>query len=285
MSQTNKIVFSLMAWCKINFFLQHADTEVGGFCISSPNDLLYVEDFRLIKQEASIASIEFDPIGLADYMEDLGEEGIPLVRGARIWCHTHPSGSASPSPTDRETFANNFSHTSFAAMFIISKDQRTHCTLRMASNNMLLEKDIGVHVQWQPTEEFHFNPDQLLADFDRLVSDRPITVVQYTNPSTSKGFGFSQGYNDAEALDGSKSKKPHPHNYILPVGVTGTEIVDFFLMDLIEEFQDVGSPTEIWYNLTPVRKANLIERWKKENEHSPSFYEAFDANVSGTGVA
>ena len=54
------------AWAKLLFFRDRGDTEIGGFGITKANDLLYVEDFVTVKQEATGASISFDDEAVAD---------------------------------------------------------------------------------------------------------------------------------------------------------------------------------------------------------------------------
>ena len=49
--------FSPTAWAKLLFFRDRGETEISGFGVTEPDDLLYVTDFITIKQEATIASI------------------------------------------------------------------------------------------------------------------------------------------------------------------------------------------------------------------------------------
>ena len=41
--------FSPYAWAKLLYLRDRGDTEVGGFGISCPEDLLLVEDVRLVR--------------------------------------------------------------------------------------------------------------------------------------------------------------------------------------------------------------------------------------------
>ena len=49
--------------------LSSHETEIGGFGISSPDDLLLVEEFITVKQEASIVSVLFDDAAVADFYD------------------------------------------------------------------------------------------------------------------------------------------------------------------------------------------------------------------------
>ena len=45
--------FRPTAWAKLLFLRDYGQTEVGGFGITPADDLLYVEDVRLVKQVCS----------------------------------------------------------------------------------------------------------------------------------------------------------------------------------------------------------------------------------------
>ncbi|MEX0865718.1 MAG: hypothetical protein WD030_00065 [Pirellulales bacterium] len=48
----------------------YGTTEVGGFGISSPDDLLLVQDVQLVKQVCSWASVKFDDNSVADFFDE-----------------------------------------------------------------------------------------------------------------------------------------------------------------------------------------------------------------------
>src|SRR5690349_13874437 len=56
------------AWLKYKYFCHKADNEISGMAVSSANNPLYVEDFYLIKQEASYAHISLDMAAMSDHM-------------------------------------------------------------------------------------------------------------------------------------------------------------------------------------------------------------------------
>jgi len=113
--------FSPTAWHKILYMREIADVEVSGFGISSRENPLLVEDFVLIKQVSSIASTDMDDESVSDHMENMAELGYQPAECMRIWIHTHPSSSAFPSSTDKETFLKAFGNCNWAVMFIMAK--------------------------------------------------------------------------------------------------------------------------------------------------------------------
>ena len=63
-------MFSPTAWAKLLFFRDRGETEISGFGVTEPDDLLYVTEFITIKQDATIASISLDDTAVADYFEN-----------------------------------------------------------------------------------------------------------------------------------------------------------------------------------------------------------------------
>jgi hypothetical protein len=122
--------FTPTAWSKLLLFCHAGPTEIGGFGITSPNDLLLIEEFVTVRQKVSFASVEFDDVGVADFFEGQVEAGRRPEQFARIWLHTHPGDSPSPSGTDEQTFTRVFGHCDWAVMFILSRTGRTYVRLR-----------------------------------------------------------------------------------------------------------------------------------------------------------
>ena len=119
---SNKLVFSVKAWLKYQFFCHHGDTEIGAFGISAENNPLYVEDLYITKQKCSAAFVDFDDEGIADMYDDLGcNRLMNPSRFSRIWLHTHPGSSATPSGQDETTFKESFGNTDWAIMGILSR--------------------------------------------------------------------------------------------------------------------------------------------------------------------
>lgn len=113
--------FSKKAWEKLVFMCHSADTEVSGFGRCPPDDLLYVEDIVILKQECRHAYTIIDPDDLAAYMERLAIANVPLQSAMSIWIHTHPEMSANPSSTDEDTFAQHLENTNWMVMMIRSR--------------------------------------------------------------------------------------------------------------------------------------------------------------------
>jgi len=140
------IRFTPYAWAKLLYLRDAGDTEIGGFAVTSPDDLLLVEDVCLVRQQCTAITVEFDDESVADFYDEQVDAGLKPEQFGRIWLHTHPGTSATPSLTDEETFDRCFGNVDWAVMFILAKGGETYARLRFnvgprASQLMNVEVD------------------------------------------------------------------------------------------------------------------------------------------------
>jgi len=122
--------FTPYAWAKLLFLRDHGPTEVGGFAITEPDDPMFVQDVRLVKQQCTGATVAFDDDAVADFFDEQVDQGRHPANFGRIWLHTHPGHSAHPSGIDEETFARCFGRADWAVMFILACGGQTYAQLR-----------------------------------------------------------------------------------------------------------------------------------------------------------
>lgn len=127
------VVLSPLAWLKLQLFLYAGDTEVGGFALSSADDLLYLEEFLTVRQSVSSVTVAFDDAAVADHFDACADRAISPGRCGRVWVHTHPGHSPFPSFVDEETFARVFGGCDWAVMLIISRTLETYARLRFSA--------------------------------------------------------------------------------------------------------------------------------------------------------
>jgi hypothetical protein len=127
------LVFSPLAWLKLQFFCNAGETEVGGFGVCRPGEPLYVDDFVTVVQRVSCVTVEFDDAAVADYFDDRVDRGLVPSQFARIWLHTHPGCSAKPSITDERTFERVFGRCDWSVMFILARSGQTYARLKFAA--------------------------------------------------------------------------------------------------------------------------------------------------------
>lgn len=147
-----KLRFSPTAWSKLLYLRDIGNTEVGGFALTPKDDLLYVADFILPKQECSVATVEFDDESVANMTDDLIDLGHHPKQFMRIWIHTHPNISAEPSHTDEETFSRVFGDCDWAVMMIISKNGDTSCRLSINNNSFGGDFEIPIEIDYTSYE-------------------------------------------------------------------------------------------------------------------------------------
>ena len=122
--------FSPTAWAKLTFFRDYGDTEISGFGISEREDLLCVTDFQIVKQEATVVSISLDDQAIADYFDAQVDANRKPEEFFRVWLHTHPGNSPTPSSTDEDTFARVFGRSDWAVMCVVAQEGKTYARLR-----------------------------------------------------------------------------------------------------------------------------------------------------------
>ena len=125
-----RLVFSPLAWLKLQFLCHAGPTEVAGFGLTAADDPLHVEDVLVVRQRATPVTVAFDDAAVADLFDAMADAGVPPARFGRVWVHTHPGESVTPSTTDEVTFAWAFGGCDWAVMAILGRTGRTSARLR-----------------------------------------------------------------------------------------------------------------------------------------------------------
>ena len=155
-SQKLSLRFSPTAWAKLLYFRDKSDNEVGGFGITKADDLLFVTDFIVVRQEVTAISVKFDDEAVANFFEDQVDLGRKPEEFARIWLHTHPGDSPSPSITDEETLTRVFGNCQWAIMFILAQDNKTYAKLSFnvgPGGQVLIPVEIDYSQEFGPTNQ------------------------------------------------------------------------------------------------------------------------------------
>ena len=148
------------------FLRDFGPTEVGGFGISAPDDLLLIKDISLVRQKCSSVTVKFDDQAVADHFDDYVDLGYAVERFARIWVHTHPGDSASPSGTDEDTFARCFGNSDWAIMFILARGGQTYARLALNTGpggDLLLPVEIDFSRPFPASEEQDWEQEYLTS--------------------------------------------------------------------------------------------------------------------------
>ena len=68
--------FTPWAWEQLVLLHDLGPTEVGGFGISAADDLLLIEDMRLVRQRCTSVTVQFDDVAVADFFDEMVDRGL-----------------------------------------------------------------------------------------------------------------------------------------------------------------------------------------------------------------
>jgi proteasome lid subunit RPN8/RPN11 len=195
-SERPTIRFTPYAWAKLLYLRDAGDTEIGGFAITSPDDLLLVEDVCLVHQQCTAVTVEFDDESVADFYDEQVDAGLKPEQFGRIWLHTHPGLSAEPSLIDEETFERCFCSVEWAVMFILAQGGETYARLRFNVGPQTAQQ-MNVEIDYSQTFEAS-NVCEWQREFATSVRK-----VQRRNPFSplSKLVGNNQFFNETAEAD------------------------------------------------------------------------------------
>lgn len=178
--KVSELVFSMYAWQKLQYFC-HADScEVSGFLKTHPQAPFYVQDLVLTKGEYSVAGVKMDPVAVNEYMTNELIEGRPV----RMWWHTHPGNSASPSMVDEDQLSTEFSNCNYFVMFIHAKGGENYCRLRLGieGTKMYFDQNIPVRVETRLRQTDKIDVEAWQKEYSDAV-----TVYKHTYTSSYTG--------------------------------------------------------------------------------------------------
>ncbi len=139
--------FTPFAWMKMVCMIQECDTEVAGFGLLDPEDLCSITDIKIIKQAASCSSVDFDTAALAAWRFEYMGEGHKPEHMERVWIHTHPGFSPSPSSIDYGTFDDACELNDWMCMVIVDNHYKTYGQICYQSGPKI-ELRLNVGVDW-----------------------------------------------------------------------------------------------------------------------------------------
>jgi hypothetical protein len=214
-----KLVFSAEAWYKLLYLRDKGNTEVSGWGITAADNPFYVESFEMIKQTGTMATTEFDKEDNTRFVSEKVAEEIYPDRCQKIWIHTHPGNSCSPSSLDETTFAemmDQIDENDYVMMFIIAKNDSVYCRMGLKHKVGVLKFEIPVSYE----ELFYSEWDE---EYDRClqkpVYQQPTGSYQsggyYTNSKTpvTPVIGFSPAGTTGHMFQPKESDPPTQYDW------------------------------------------------------------------------
>lgn len=188
--------FSPPAWAKLLYWRDAGKTEVCGFGIAAADDLLLVTDVALVRQECTWTSAALDDESVADFFEAQVALGRRPEQVGRLFIHTHPGNSATPSATDELTFGRVFGGTEWAVMLILARGGDTYARLRYHVGPGI---DVELAVEREYTRPFAASDEAAWqVEYERNVRPAP-AIARRPGRGTQDDFGDN---GDFAAADG-----------------------------------------------------------------------------------
>jgi len=182
-----KLRFSPYVWSKIVYLRDKGHTEISGFGISKPDDLLLVTDFVLVKQKTSAASISLDAPAIASFIDEQLALGRKLCEISRIWIHTHPGNDVTPSDTDENTFRDRFGGLNWAIMCIVGKAGAVSARLKF---------NVGVKTEMELSAEVDYSYPFSGSNYEAWNKEYADKVEEETCHIWKGNTVFSEAYAD-----------------------------------------------------------------------------------------
>lgn len=221
--QRNALVFTPLAWLKMQFLCHAAPTEVSAFAVldDEPHEVRIV-DLLVPKQECSYATTDPDMADMEDLWDGLGD-GVQPWQYSSVWCHTHPHISANPSMTDEGTFEKMLGP--WAVMFILSKMGETYARLKATPNGgqcgPVVTQTLPVEVDWSewPADAQDARLPELFASWAEevkvKVTAKIFPVRAYEPQGDFTGYEFVNGVWQPKGPAAGNGDRPH-HYGVLP---------------------------------------------------------------------
>lgn len=164
------------AWWKLSWLGRTSKTEVSGIGIMGLWPQMRMTDFRLVGQIATDGTTKFTHDGWFDHQEKYGDAKIDVNVYSRVWVHTHPGQSATPSSVDRETWETQFGVFPWAIMLIVARGGQWHCEIRVKEPNIVSECDVQIY-----DGKYVADTELWIAEREALVAEPKVEIVRPEN--------------------------------------------------------------------------------------------------------
>lgn len=252
------LFFTPYAFAKLIFFRDKGPTEISGMGITDIDQLNVVKDIKLIKQSCTSITTEFDDTAIADFFEDMVDAGYHPKQFGRVWIHTHPGNSASPSNTDEETFAKAFGKCDHAIMAILARGGESYARLQIA-NPMRVVQKLSVHIA--------YNMSFPGSDHEAWAKEYSDCVTEQQIVQNFAGGGWTNN-GDYQTWAGAREKKP-------ATSVATQDEDDALEIMAIEQALNTMGPVELQETLEEAEEINdtdTIEAVKRVIRNKPDWF-------------
>ena len=197
------LAFTPHAYSKLMAMLRKDKNEIGGFGVTEIAEKpTLITDIVVPKQIVGPGSVSFDDDSIADITEEfVYREKDPLQpwQFLRIWIHTHPGISASPSNLDEQTFDEVFGIQDYSIMFIISQDYKMYARVQQTMPIPMIS-EMEVLIAWEEAYERYVSQDFRELLKQRVSVHEDIDVVIESEKKTEVADVDKEDQNEVDIL-------------------------------------------------------------------------------------
>lgn len=230
------ILFSPVAYQKLRYFLNNKDdVEIAGFGQTSPEYPEVIIDFHLVGQIAEPVDVTMTEDGIQDYVDKMSDLDVPMNECFRIWIHTHPTFSTSPSAQDIKTFQELYESNPWFAMIILNRKDEWHGEIGYKSGPVPTSYEVDLDIDWDYPCDRIVNFAELDEQYNKLVTVKKKVVVNNPNGHFGTYGKLPSLYQNVKP----KEEKAYDDDLWGRFEDTGADDIDFLsdeeLKDLIKE--------------------------------------------------
>ncbi len=155
------------AWSKLRYFRELEDVEVGGFLISAPYDLMYIEDVRLVRQKSSRFNTEIDRAGMNEFFAEMVAENLPDESYAHAFFRTHRDDDPELMDRDEELLEHLLGERTWSILLNLTTGDRVSARMHFNVGPgavVVLDVRVAFHRPFSAGDH-----DAWRAEFDRNV--------------------------------------------------------------------------------------------------------------------
>ena len=235
--------FTPYAWAKYLYFRDAGPTEISAIGQTQHNRPDLIVDLHLLKQEASPAFVSLDGEALADYLDTQTTNGLTVDECCRVFLHTHPGNSATPSGTDITTYNEFFANAPWSAFVILARGGQTWAQIRYGGRGPRTSVTANLTVDWSAPfpQTDHKNWRKAYTDNVEIEKPKPVSKIVYTGGKWSDHEKASDWPNNvAKGIEDSKKKaptKPTKRSKKAKAKATLPDSLTVYCLDCLEAFE------------------------------------------------
>jgi proteasome lid subunit RPN8/RPN11 len=261
LNRSGVLRFTAYAFAKIKYMRDKGSTEIGGYGICETDDPLLINDFKLVKQQCTGATVELDTEDSMKFVEDMVDKGFSPWAFQNVWIHTHPSNCPKPSLVDEANFDKNFSHPACAIFYILARGGDSYTRMRFNT-----PPGIDVEIQSETDYSVPFpasDHESWKKEYEEKVSEVKYPIVMIGDGDSSLNW---------------INKLRETYDHVYPNGTTAQT-----MQELCDEKDEMDENLEMFW----CPKENVCWFWNEEEDDywkydpdSKRFYDENDNQVT-----